>query len=133
MSIEVENSGRITQIFEAFGRGDIPFILSQLANDVRFTAHLDPTVPWSGEYSGKEGVMRYFQALGGAVDVTEAQRVTSLVAQGDTVVVMGNVKFNVRATGRAGASSWVYVWKLTDGQVTSFEQFADTGLADAFR
>ena len=128
---EAANTDRVVKIFEAFGRGDIGYILDQLTDDVRFVSHLDPVVPWAGEYAGKGDVTRYFHALGGAVDVAD-HPVTSLVAQGDTVVATGDVSFRVRETGKEGASTWVYIWKLTDGRVRSYEQFNDTGLAAAF-
>lgn len=70
--------------------------------------------------------------LGGAVEVT-AHPVNELIAQGDTVVAMGDVSFRVRSTGKPGQSSWVYVWKLRDGQVYGYDQFNDPGLTDAFR
>src|SRR6476646_8540218 len=132
MSNEIENTERVTSVLEAFGRGDVGYILDQLANDVRFTSHLDPAVPWAGEYSGKDNVARYFEALGGAVEVTD-HAVNALVAQGDTVVAMGDVSFRVRETGKTGSSSWVYIWKLADGQVRSYDQYNDTGLTEAFR
>jgi ketosteroid isomerase-like protein len=131
-TIEVENTERVTKVFEAFGRGDVKYILDQLAEDVRFVSHLDPSVPWAGEYSGKDAVAQYFQALGGAVDVSD-HPVEAVVAQGDTVVAMGEVSFRVRDTGKTGSSSWVYIWTLANGEIQSYEQFNDTGLADAFR
>ena len=129
---EIENTERVTRIFEAFGRGDIPHILDQLADDARFVSHLDPIVPWAGEYTGKDNVARFFQALGGSVDVAD-HPVHAIVAQGDTVVATGDVSFSVRETGKAGSSSWVYIFKLANGQVLSYDQFNDTGLAEAFR
>ncbi len=59
--------------------------------------HLDPIVPWVGEYSGKDDVARFFQALGGSVEVAD-HPVNALVAQGDTVVATGDVTFSVRET-----------------------------------
>jgi ketosteroid isomerase-like protein len=73
----------------------------------------------------------YFQALGGAIEVTD-HPVSGPVTQGD-VVAMGDVTFRVRETGRAGTSSWVYIWKLARGGIQSYDQFNDTGLAEAFR
>ena len=131
MSTEIENTERVTRVFEAFGRGDVEYILDQLADDVRFTSHLDSAVPWAGEYSGKDSVARYFAALGGAVEVTD-HPVNSLVAQGNTVVATGDVTFRVRETGKAGSSSWVYIWKLANGEIQSYDQFNDTGLTEAF-
>src|SRR5438046_2925900 len=89
MSTEIENTERVTKIFEAFGRGDVGYILDQLADEVRFVSHLDPIVPWAGEYSGKHDVARFFEALGGSVEVTD-HPVNALVAQGDTVVATGD-------------------------------------------
>ena len=129
---EIQNTDHVERIFEAFGRGDIAYILDQLADDVRFVSHLDPIVPWAGEFAGKDNVSRFFQALGGSVEVSD-HPVNGIVAQGDTVVAMGDVSFSVRETGKTAASSWVYIWKLANGQVQSYDQFNDAGLAEAFR
>lgn len=126
------NTERVRMIFAAFERGDVAYILDQLADDARFTSNLDSIVPWAGEFVGKENVVRFFQALGSAVEVTE-HPVHALVAQGDTVVAMGDVSFRVRENGKAGSSKWVYIWTLANGKVQSYDQFNDTGLADAFR
>jgi hypothetical protein len=128
---EIDNTEQVKKIFEAFGRGDVDYILDQLANEARFVSHLDPVVPWAGDFKGKEEVARFFQALGGSVEVT-GHPVNSLVTQGDTVVGMGDVSFRVRETGKAGSSSWVYIFKLADGRVQSYDQFNDAGLAAAF-
>lgn len=119
-------------IFAAFERADIPFILDQLADDVHFTSHLDPIVPWAGEYVGKDEVTRFFQALGGSVEVL-GHPVNTLLTEGDTVVATGEISLRVRESGKAGSSSWVYIWTLADGQVRRYDQFNDTGLAEAFR
>jgi ketosteroid isomerase-like protein len=132
VTTEIENRECVTRVFEAFGRGDIGAILEQLSDDVRFVSHLDPSVPWAGEYTGKAAVAGYFQALVGAVEVVD-HPVDALVAEGDTVVATGEVSFRVRATGRTGSSSWVYIWKVADGEIRGYEQFNDAGLADAFR
>lgn len=128
---EPGNTQHIAAIFEAFGRGDIPYILDQLTDDVHWVAHLDPVIPWAGNYSGKNNVPPYFQALVSSVEVT-AHPVNQLVAQDDTVVALGDVSFRARQTSKESDSSWVYVWKLRDGKVCSFEQFNDSGLAMAF-
>jgi hypothetical protein len=46
---------------------------------------------------------------------------------------MGDVSFSVRGTGKIGSSSWVYIFTLANGRVQSYDQFNDTGLAEAFR
>lgn len=130
-TIETENTEQVTKIFEAFGRGDVPFILDQLTDDTRFVGHLDASVPWAGVYEGRQEVARYFQAMGTSVEVG-AHPVDTVVAQGDTVIATGDVDFKVRESGRSGSSEWVYIFKLTDGRVRSFDQFNDAGLRAAF-
>jgi ketosteroid isomerase-like protein len=126
-----DNIRAVEAVFEAFGRGDIPYILDQLTDDVHWVAHLDPSVPWSGDYSGKANVPPFFEALGGSIDVA-GHPVNQLVAQDDTLVALGDVSFSVRSTGRTGDSSWVYVWTLRDGKIAGYDQFNDAGLAAAF-
>jgi hypothetical protein len=128
---EVENTEQVKKIFEAFGRGDVPYILDQLADDSRFVSHVDPIVPWAGDFKGKEEIARFFQALGGSVEVTD-HPVNALIAQGETVVAMGDVSFRVRETGKAVSSSWVYVFTLAEGRVLTYDQFNDAALAPAF-
>src|SRR5207248_6315519 len=96
---EIQNTERVTKIFEAFGRGDVAYILDQLADDTRFVSHLDPIVPWAGECSGKDNVARVFQALGGTVDVID-HPVNAVGGQAETVVAMGAVSCSVRETGK---------------------------------
>ena len=127
-----DNVERVGAIFDAFGRGDLPFILDNLTDDVRFVSYLDPIVPWSGEFVGKERVMDFFQAIGGNIEVT-GHPVDAIVPDGDTVYSRGSSTFNVLATGKSGATLWAYVWTLRDGKVSVYEQFNDQGLADSFR
>jgi ketosteroid isomerase-like protein len=129
---ERENIQKIEQVFAAFARGDIPFILGQLADDVHWVSRLEPIVPWSGDYSGKANVPKFFQALGSDIDVS-AHPVHQIVAQGDTVVATGDVSFRRRSTGKAGESAWVYIFKVREGRIASYDQYNDPGLAEAFR
>jgi ketosteroid isomerase-like protein len=129
---ELSNKQQVEAIFDAFNRGAVQEILDQVSEDALFVGHLDPIVPWSGEYQGKAQILQYFQRLGGAVEVS-GHPIDYVMAQDDTVTAQGSVSFTVRETGKPGSSTWVYVLKLADGKVRSFEQFNDQGLAEAFR
>ena len=129
---EKDNVARITKIYEAFGRGDIAYIIDQVTDDVRWVARFEPIVPWAGDFSGKRTVPKFFEAIGSSVDVT-AFTPRELVAQGDTVVSLGEFGCKVRATGKSVLSRWVFIWKLREGRVYDYEQFHDPSLAAAFR
>ena len=127
-----DNVTLIGRIYEAFGRGDIGYIIDQLTDDVRWVSHLEPIVPWSGDYSGKTNVPKFFEAIANSVQTT-AFTPHEFIAQADTVVSTGDYGCTVNTTGKAALTPWVFIWKLRDGRVTSYEQFHDPALADAFR
>lgn len=129
---EASNRKAAEEIFDAFNRGAIDEILARLTDDAMFVGHLDPVVPWSGKYQGKSQILRYFQALGGSVEVSD-HPIEQVMAQGDVVMAKGSVSFTVRETGKRGSSTWIYVFTFADDKVRSFEQYNDQGLADAFR
>ena len=129
---EQDNVAAISKIFEAFGKGDIPYIIGQLHDDVRWIVYQDKVVPTSGDWSGKAKVPGFFQAIGDNIDVT-AFVPREFIAQGDAVVSLGDLDFTVRRNGKSGTSQWIFVWKLRDGKVSSYVQFHDASLADAFR
>lgn len=65
----VSNLKTVQAIYEAFGRGDVPFILDQVADDVRWD-HWDPpgpahtgAVPYLSPRDGRSGVGAFFASL----------------------------------------------------------------------
>jgi uncharacterized protein len=126
-----KNTQRINEMYAAFGRGDIGFILDQLTEDVRWVVYVESIVPWAGDFSGKKEVPRFFEAHS-SVDVLGFEP-KEAVAEGDTVVSMGEFACRVRSTGKTSRSKWVFIWKFRGGKVSSHEQFHDASLAEAFR
>ena len=62
----------IQSVYEAFGRGDLGFILDQLTDDVDWASCPGSDVaPWHGIHRGKAEVPNFFKALGGALQITE--------------------------------------------------------------
>ena len=83
-----DNIGTVGAIYQAFGQGDVPFILGQLDDGIVWERGVRTTgLPWLVEGSGKQHVVSFFQALaaGLAFEVFEP---TFLGEQGDTVVAV---------------------------------------------
>jgi ketosteroid isomerase-like protein len=126
---EQQNIEAIQQIYAAFGRGDIPYILDQLSSDVKWTCHLDPVVPWDGDFSGRP--VEFFQAIDDSVDVLGFEP-GEYIAQGDAVVSLGTFACRAKSTGKSANTKWIFVWKLANGKVASYEQFHDPAIAAIF-
>lgn len=129
---EQQNVQTIRDIYAAFSRGDIPSILSHLSDDVKWHTHLEQTVPWAGDYSGISRVPAFFQAISDSVDVLGFDP-EEFVANGDTVVSLGWFACRPKSTGKSVRTKWIFVWKFDGGRVTSYEQFHEPALADAFK
>jgi len=130
---EQANIEVVQGVFAAFGRADIPGVLSLLSEDVNWTFPGPASIPFAGERHGHAGATEFFMTLGGAVEF-KVFEVRELVAQGDKVVALGFERGSVRASGRTFDNHWALVFTVRDGKVTAFRSYEDTNaLAEAFR
>src|SRR5207253_864845 len=106
-------------------------IVDKLTDDVQWVSHLDPIVPWAGDFSGKQRVPRFFENIYSSVEVLSFEP-QEFVAQGDVVVSIGTFGCRSNATGKSANTRWVFIWKFANGKVSSYEQFHDIAIADAF-
>jgi ketosteroid isomerase-like protein len=125
------NKQTVAAIYEAFGQGNIPFILESV--DENFT-HFDPTDPTitshGGQFSGKEEFLSFFQKLGGSVDTTLFE-VEKIVADGDNVVATGKHCVTIKKTRKSGIIDWVMVWTFKNGTPMSIKNYYDTARIEA--
>jgi ketosteroid isomerase-like protein len=129
---EAENVRVVEQVFEAFGRADVPAFLALLTDDVEWTIAGPEVVPYAGERRGHDGVTQFLQAIGGAVEM-ERFEPQEFIAQGEQVAVVGFERGCLRASGRTFDNPWVLVFTLRGGKVARFRSFEDThAVAQAF-
>jgi len=114
----------IESVYDAFNRGDIPYILSQCAPNV--TWRQSSMLPWGGDRSGISGVTEFFTKLGAAMQTT------SFVARenvevGEEVFSFGEDHGSSVATGkRAGLAPWMFRWKVSGGKIVAWDSYIDT-------
>jgi ketosteroid isomerase-like protein len=117
----------IQSMFEAFGRGDINFIVERLAPDCRWIVP-GRGIPSAGIYNGREGAARFFQVLSETEKITRFEP-REYFTHGDDVVVLGFEEIQVIATGKKATTNWAMLFRVRDGQVASYESFFDTAAA----
>lgn len=120
----------IGKIYQAFGQGDIPTILEYMADDVQWEAWTDNSaqkagVPWLQARQGKEGVLAFFQVLGG-MPVKDFQ-ILSLMAGGNQVAAEFVIEIEVPATGGHYRDEEIHLWTFNEaGQVIRLRHYTDT-------
>jgi ketosteroid isomerase-like protein len=115
----------VQDIYAAFGRQDIPFILEAFAEDAEFHEPPGGAPPFKGTYRGRDGLARFFQGLAEAVDV-EAFEPREFFADGDTVVALGSYRFRAKTTGTSYETGWAMVWRFRGGKVERFHIYTDS-------
>jgi len=121
------NTAAVGELYAAFGRGDVPYILDQLADDVKWEEGTRLTdVPWFQPRNGRAEVGEFFVALaeGLSLSVFEPQM---LLGDGDQVVVVLRVAGTIVSTRKSfDEDQWVHLWKFSDdGKVVSFRHIGD--------
>lgn len=113
---EARNVARLTEQYRAIARGDFPLALSQLADDIEFELRGPEDVPINGHWRGLAEVTAAIQSNFGALAEQEAE-VHSVVAQGDSVVILAQERGKVRATGLQYHLRWVQVFTFRDDKI----------------
>ena len=119
----------ISEIYAAFGRSDIPTILSHLADDIDWEYSTFPNpVPWLQPLQGRDQVPQFFDALLSRVEFTQFEPRGFFTNDSNTVVDLIDVKFIVRATGKEVIEpDSVHIWHFNDqGKVQRFKHRVDT-------
>jgi ketosteroid isomerase-like protein len=130
---EQQNAALIQSLYDAFKRGDIPFILNSLAEDVSWTMEGPSTIPYAGKRKGTAQVKQFFEALANT-QTNHKLTMEPLIAQGDQVSGLGRFSATVTATGRNFDSQVAHFFTVKDGKVSRFVDVVDTAaMADAYR
>lgn len=128
----MDNRQIIQQGYEAFSRGDIPAVLSIMADDITFTIPGHPSIPTARTWRGGKGMQEFFSTLGQEVEFTEFNP-REYISEGDRVIVIGSYAGRVKRNGNPFRSDWVMAWRLKNGKAIDFQEFNDTlGLAESY-
>jgi ketosteroid isomerase-like protein len=123
----------VQALYEAFGRRDVPKILSALSTTVEWGEPSNPYNPAGGTRHGHEGFLEWLR-VGNESEEVLVLEPKEFLANLTSVAVVGYTKCRVRATGKVYESDFVHLIALKDGKVQRFREFFDTfAAAEAFR
>ena len=123
------NLAAIKDIYDAFGRGDVPAILDRIADGCRWESWENNRaqragVPTLQPRTGPEGVAQFF-AVVGELEIRDFQ-VLDLLASERQVAVEVVIDFSTPAGGRSHDEE-LHLWTLDDRQqVTRLRHYVDT-------
>lgn len=121
------NRDIVTKLYADFASGDLPAVLAAFDPEIEWNEATGfPTV--GGRHTGPQAVAA---TLGTVVSEWDGLAVVpeTFLAEGDTVVVIGETSGTHRATGKAFRSPFAHVWRLRDGKAVQWRAHIDTALA----
>lgn len=121
-----QNVELVQGIYDAFAAGDVAGVLGRMSPDIVWNeAESYPYAdgnPYVGPMAVASGV---FARCVGEWDGF-AVAVEEILDAGDTIVVLCRYRGAFKATGRHQNAQVVHVWRVADGKVSRFQQYADT-------
>jgi uncharacterized protein len=116
MSLTEQNRAVVAALYDAGARGDVPGLLSHLAEDV--VVHEPAFLPYGGDYVGRDAFLAMFGEIGKYLDLS-AISLEYLVADGERVI--GVLRIPDRATGEQ--TMLAEQSTLRDGEVVEMRIF----------
>ena len=127
---EEKNIQVIKDCYQAFGRGDLPFILEHVA-PVGFerwgvVANGQWRAPWHQEANSRQDVAKYFEAVLGTMEPLRFEP-SLFAAAGDTVYATVHMEYKVRSNGKVLVMpDVVHKFTLRDGRIVAVRISEDT-------
>ena len=121
-----KNRDTVKGIYNAFSKGDVPAVLGAFASQIQWREAESILYADHNPYVGPQAVLEgVFQRI-----ISDIEGFTVLpehfYEEGDTVVVEGRYRGNVKATGTYLDAQFAHVWHLRDGKIVRFQQYTDT-------
>ena len=114
----------LKQAYEAFGRGDVPGVLSAFTDDIEW--YEAEGLPYGGLYRGPQEVAE--KVFGPVVMDIPDFSVTpeEYISNGEQVAVVARYAGTGQQSGERLDLQVVHVWDFRDGKLSRFRQFIDT-------
>jgi hypothetical protein len=128
-----DNVKLVKGVMDAFLRGDVEPLLAALTPDAQIKAVIPDGTPLSGEFRGREGFLRYFQAQAEVMEVLDFTNI-EFMGSGSKVVIVADEKFRVKRTGTVCETETATVFTLEQGKIAKLSALADmSAIVDAYR
>ena len=124
--MSASNVAAVKAIYEAFGTGNIPAAIDGMSPEIVWNEADDFPYADRNPYVGPQAILEgVFGRIAAEWDGFGA-KVEELLDAGDTVIALGRYSGAYKATGKSQDTQFVHVWRLRDGKVVRFQQYANT-------
>jgi len=119
--VESGNVRRLLEMYEAVGRSDFVGVVERMTDDVVMTITGTPGHPFNGRWVGRAAVLEAMGRNFAMVDEQEVQ-IVSVVAQGETVIVIARERGRYRPSGEPYEGEWAQVFGFRGGRLEALRE-----------
>ena len=126
MKQETQKSVEAVQtMLAAFGKSDMEALKHSLSENTVWVYHGVEGIPYNGTYNGKDGAVQFIGNIISNVDILDF-KVANILANGNTVVVLGSEKQKIKSNSQVLEQSWVQVYTVENNLIIRMEEYANT-------
>ncbi|HEX8174974.1 MAG TPA: nuclear transport factor 2 family protein [Pyrinomonadaceae bacterium] len=122
---EAANVRRVEEVFRLIARKDFKALDDILADDVTLEIVGSPSTPMAGLTQGRQQVIETLENNFAQVEEQQPE-IQSVVAQGNTVVVIGRDKGRFRPTGRTYDLHWMHQYTFEGDKIIRMRELVDS-------
>jgi ketosteroid isomerase-like protein len=121
-----ENVAVIRGLYDGFAAGDVGAVLGAMSPDIVWMEAENFPYAYKNPYVGPQAIAEGVFAR--CIGEWDAFTVTpdEILDAGDTVVATGRYTGAYKATGKVIRMQFAHVWRVKDGKIQRFQQYADT-------
>lgn len=122
----MSNADPVRALYAAFAKGDMPAALACMADDIVWNEAENYPYADRNPYVGPEAVLHgVFARIGGDWHGFSAVS-DEIIDGGETIVSLGHYSGTSKATGREMRAQFAHVFRVKNGKIAGFQQYADT-------
>lgn len=122
----MSNTEPVRALYAAFAKGDMPAALATMADDIVWNEAENYPYADRNPYVGPQAVLTGVFARIGADWENFSANSEELIDGGDTIVSLGHYGGVFKATGKTMRAQFVHVFRVKNGKIAGFQQYADT-------
>lgn len=112
----------VQSVYSRFAQGDLEGFLGLCAEEIEWVVNGPSSLEKCRAFRGKEGVREFFALLEHSWSFV-AFRPREFIADGSTVIVLGEEAGTDKVTGEPFENRWSHVFDVVDGRVARFREF----------
>ncbi|MCC6807059.1 MAG: nuclear transport factor 2 family protein [Deltaproteobacteria bacterium] len=112
----------VRRMFAAFAAADLDALIETVHPHSRWVYYGANPRPTKAEITGRAGVRAFFEKILKRLEMS-AFNTLEFVAQGNTVIVLGNESGKVRATGQPFHNEWAQKYVVEDGLIVEMAEW----------